>query len=290
VVRDGAIDPDLTRRLASEAAKSARHLLRMCIRALDYVPPVDITFFDFLRALVTADYEFVRDDQYNYRLAVIEAFTKRGIGPGDSDATDAGGTKPKSLSDDALRWRPFQRASEAGAERHYEKIVIGLRKYAEDCTYAGTREQLHEVTERHREDVKKRFDQACKDSPPFRRRLGLDDGPFEVDGLRRAMRARPNGRVDPEVIVSLTQERPATADDPPGAGSRLGGVTIIINVNDDAKIPRYLVVKGMADDDRVGAMERFALANAADPLRALTRAPRARQDRFAALPLPGAAV
>ncbi len=286
VVRDGAIDPDLTRRLASEAAKSARHLLRMCIRALDYVPPVDITFFDFLRALVTADYEFVRDDQYNYRLAVIEAFTKRGIGPGDSDASDAGGTKPKSLSDDALRWRPFQRASEAGAERHYEKIVIGLRKYAEDCTYAGTREQLHEVTERHREDVKKRLVEACQDSPPFRRRLGLDEGPFEVDGLRRAMRARPNGRVDPEVIVSLTQERPATADDPAGTGSRLGGVTIIINVNDDAKIPRYLVVKGMADDDRVDAMDRFAVANAADPLRALYLAPADRKDRFAALHLP----
>lgn len=286
LVRDGAIDPDLTRRLASEAAKSARHLLRMCIRALDYVPPVDITFFDFLRALVTADYEFVRDDQYNYRLAVIEAFTKRGIGPGDSDASDAGGSKPKSLSDDALRWRPFQRASDAGAERHYEKIVIALRSYAEDCTYAGTREQLHEVTEKHRAIVKRRFVQACKDSPPFRRRLGLDEGAFEVDGLRRAMRARPNGRVDPEVIVSLTQERPPGEDDPVGAGSRLGGVTIVINVYDDAKIPRYLVVKGMADSDRVDAMDRFAVANAADPLRALYLAPSERKDRFAALHLP----
>ncbi|MEL6984879.1 MAG: hypothetical protein AAFO29_20790, partial [Actinomycetota bacterium] len=280
------IDPDLTRRLASEAAKSARHLLRMCIRALDYVPPVDITFFDFLRALVTADYEFVRDDQYNYRLAVIEAFTKRGIGPGDSDASDAGGRKPKSLSDDALRWRPFQRASDAGAKRHYEQIVSSLRAYAEACTYAGNRHQLHEITETHRAIVKGHFEDACEASGPFRRRLGLAEGDFEVDGLRRAMRARPNGRVEPEVIVSLTQERPATDDDQAGTRTRLGGVTLVINVNDSAQIPRYLVVKGMADPDRVGAMDDFAVANAADPLRALYLAPSERKDRFAALHLP----
>jgi len=44
VTRDGDIHPDLVNRLAAEAAKSARHILTMCIRALDYVPPVDLTF------------------------------------------------------------------------------------------------------------------------------------------------------------------------------------------------------------------------------------------------------
>ena len=50
ILQPGAIHPDLVRRLAAEAAKAAQHVLTMCIRALDYCPPVDITFGEFLRA------------------------------------------------------------------------------------------------------------------------------------------------------------------------------------------------------------------------------------------------
>jgi len=41
--------------LALEAARAAQHVLNMCIRALDYCPPVALTFGDYLRALITAD-------------------------------------------------------------------------------------------------------------------------------------------------------------------------------------------------------------------------------------------
>ncbi|WEZ85486.1 hypothetical protein P6U16_25805 (plasmid) [Rhizobium sp. 32-5/1] len=34
----GALHPDLVNRLAAEASKSAKHILQMCIRALDYCP------------------------------------------------------------------------------------------------------------------------------------------------------------------------------------------------------------------------------------------------------------
>ena len=60
---EGAIHPDLARRLADEAAKSANHVLAMCVRALDFLPTVDVTFFDYLRALITADYEIESADQ-----------------------------------------------------------------------------------------------------------------------------------------------------------------------------------------------------------------------------------
>ena len=53
----------------------------MCIRALDYCPPVDITFGDYLRAIITADVDLVEDDRWNYRLAFIDAFRRRGIYP-----------------------------------------------------------------------------------------------------------------------------------------------------------------------------------------------------------------
>ena len=82
--------------LADEAAKSARHMLTMCVRALDYVPPVDLTFGEYLRALITADYDLVQDDDRGYRVSVVSAFRDWGIYPGDV----------RSLSVDSLLWDP----------------------------------------------------------------------------------------------------------------------------------------------------------------------------------------
>lgn len=81
VLPAGDLNGYLVNSLAAEAAKTASHVLKMCIRALDYCPPVDINFGDYLRALVTADAELVADDKHNYRIAFIDAFRKRGIYP-----------------------------------------------------------------------------------------------------------------------------------------------------------------------------------------------------------------
>lgn len=75
----GHLHPDLVERLTVEAMKTADHVLRMCIRALDYLPPVDVRFGDFLRGIVTADADLIADDKMNYRLAFVEAFRRRGI-------------------------------------------------------------------------------------------------------------------------------------------------------------------------------------------------------------------
>lgn len=75
----GVLSPDLVARLASEAAKAADHVLRMCVRALDYLPPMDTRFGEYLRAIITADNDLVADDPMRYRVAVVEAFKKRGI-------------------------------------------------------------------------------------------------------------------------------------------------------------------------------------------------------------------
>lgn len=77
----GAIHPDLVKRLSHEAAKAAGHLSRMCIRALDYCPPVDVTFGDYLRAIITADFDLFPEDERRYRIAIVEAFGSWGIVP-----------------------------------------------------------------------------------------------------------------------------------------------------------------------------------------------------------------
>lgn len=83
ILRPGSIPPDLVARLADDAAMVARQVLQMCIRAIDYLPPVDITFGEYLRAIITADYDVIRDDKLAYRVAFIQAFQKWGIFPHD---------------------------------------------------------------------------------------------------------------------------------------------------------------------------------------------------------------
>ncbi len=77
----GDIHPDLARRLAGEAASTAEQILQMCIRAIDYCPPVDITFGDYLRAVITADVELNDRDEHGFRVAFIDSFRDWGIYP-----------------------------------------------------------------------------------------------------------------------------------------------------------------------------------------------------------------
>ena len=82
--------------LTREVIKLANHFLCMLIRAIDYCPPVDIRFGEFLRALITADRELVPIDEYDYRGALIRAFRRRGV-------TFA---NVLDLSEDSLCWAP----------------------------------------------------------------------------------------------------------------------------------------------------------------------------------------
>lgn len=81
ILRPGTPDPDLVRRLSDEAATSARHMLNICIRAMDYVPPVNVSFGDYLRAIITADHDLFPEDAHGYRAAFLEAFAAWGIVP-----------------------------------------------------------------------------------------------------------------------------------------------------------------------------------------------------------------
>jgi hypothetical protein len=94
VLPEGSVSRDLVHRLADEAIAIAEHLLQICLRALDYCPPHDITFGDYLRALVTADFDAAPADDNGYRVALIEAFRARGIFP----------DRVNTLSVDSLRW------------------------------------------------------------------------------------------------------------------------------------------------------------------------------------------
>lgn len=62
-------------RVAEEGAKAAAHLLRMVVRGIDYMPPVELEFEDVLDSILKADEIVAPDDEeHNYRPALTEAF------------------------------------------------------------------------------------------------------------------------------------------------------------------------------------------------------------------------
>ncbi len=67
--------------LYDEGAKAAKHMMYLLIRAIDYLPPVHVTFRSFLTALLTADRELVPQDTYGYRTTLLEIFAAHGIEP-----------------------------------------------------------------------------------------------------------------------------------------------------------------------------------------------------------------
>jgi hypothetical protein len=76
------------RRVAEEGAAVADYLATMLIRALDYMPPVHVTFGDVLSAMLTADREIRPDDsRYELRKKLVERFVAYGIKPA-SDRKD----------------------------------------------------------------------------------------------------------------------------------------------------------------------------------------------------------
>lgn len=271
-------------RLAEEASKSAGHVLKMCIRALDYLPPVDITFGEYLRGLITADFDMVEDDTHNYRVAFVEAFRRRGIYPLDIGVP--GADTIRTLSVDTLRWRGFDTSELKPRERtavnhYYEDVVDQLKRYADVCIYLKDRETLFTETRKQRKSLHDTLKAWFAATPGFAAGLGLEprDG-FEVHELRPALRTAANGRRVPQVLVCLTQSTwiPQTKNTP-GHVFR-GGSTLVVDLAEERV--RYRIYKSIGSKARRERTAAFARDNAADPLRALLFASD-RPEPFAAL-------
>ncbi len=187
-VRARNLNPDLANRLADAAVKTAEEFLNICIRALDYCPPVDIRFGDFLRAIITADSELVPDDSRGYRPALIDAFRSRGIVPGGVS----------SYSEESLRWAPPE-IFDGKALPRCEGLEFDLFKQdpAKQKAQQKNARILHGFAEANR------------------KALGLSTEPgrkVEVRTLHEVHRVGPNGEVLFDMVAQLLQHRDVSMD------------------------------------------------------------------------------
>lgn len=239
----GDLHPDLVNRIATEASRTAQRVLDMCIRAFEYMPPVDVTFGDFLRAMITADFELVPDDDV-CRGAMIEAFRLRGIYP---DGVT-------SLAEESLLWEnvedklpPLGNGVLKLLEQVFFNAVRSFDSGWQDVTYQPGSSPAQYVAEDEGEqielDVTQEMSMALHAYAQQNAAiLGLDPGRrVQLRGFHPAFRVAPSGRLLIELVAQFTQIDVDVKDQLGGLPFR-GGCTLIASSNGAF---RYLISKPM---------------------------------------------
>jgi hypothetical protein len=258
VLKEGAIPEDLAQRLANEASKAARHVLEICIRALDYCPPVDITFGEYLRALITADYDLVPDDVHGYRVAFISAFRDRGILP----------VGVKHIEVDSLLWeRPtLPEPLKKGLKGIMTKLDVRWRRSGHERfdIYKASKDNardFHKWLTADEPERKALLSELGFRAPEKETKIAGIPGElrrFEVHSIRPARRIGPDGQTRADVVIEITQTFRPTA----GLHYCRGGCTLLIDLLTFE--PRYLIRKRLEGAAGVEQQSSFQAAAADD--------------------------
>ncbi len=232
----GDLHPDLAQRLCNEATKVADHMLNICIRALEYCPPVDIRFGEFLRAMITADSDLLPDDSWGYRAEIIQAFRLRGIVPEDV----------ASYSEESLRWKsPLAGGKPLPACKGLHFDVL---RETDDGSAKLNRERASE-------NAKLLWRYAtnsanCSALGLVKRRSEKEPA-IQVASFHPVHRVAPDGRLEVDFVVQYLQHADIPSDPKdPASGSMpfRGGSTVIFNHHGDV---RYVIQKSIASQSRM---------------------------------------
>jgi len=287
ILPEGAIHPDLVNRMAEEAARVSQHILRMCIRALDYCPPVDITFGEYLRAIVTADSDLNPTDQGGYRIAMIESFRRRGIYA----------SNVRSLSEESLLWFPpegddvLAKFFDSSRQEKIQKYET-LQKRRQD-----KRESIFRTEQGFRSDIKnwilrdlssqylQEYRTVDMITEVIRKSLNLKLWPddkyqsifideetgrpeIKINSVRLAYRTSLSLQSLSDLVVEINQRRRGYLDldkqaavdagaippDEPDFIFR-GGATMLIDINTGRV--RYVISKGIDSDHRLNIQRQY---------------------------------
>ncbi len=261
---EGDLHPDLVNRIAQEASRTAQTVLNMCIRAFEYLPPIDITFGDYLRALVTADFELSPSDDVGLRANMIEAFRARGIYP-DNVA---------SLAEESLRWEssegsglpnlPIYDDPDKNAAADPQQVCLSAYWLESilDSAYKASSSPEKQKSDSLQPNVKLKPEKDddeedastailnvlrtyAKDNAVA---LDLDpDRPIRVEGFHPVFRVNPRGQLLVEMVAQFTQrdEKFQENYDVSGGLNLRGGTTVIASANG---VVRYVISKPLESE------------------------------------------
>ena len=241
----GDLPADLQAALAEKASKLASQFLTMCIRAIDYCPPVDITLGDYLRAVITADKDLVPDDPWAYREAWIDAFRRHHIYP--SGVND--------LSEDSLLWDPLKRVKPELSSKPIEELTFRELKFQGDPAWPASEDELKKQAEALGKVIT---------IPEFMSTFGLAQlgDPLlkgdevllpKIQSIRSSRRVGPSGQIVFDLVAEVTQKRRARFSDTETC-TFYGGSTVII---DPYGRIRYSVVKNVTNNKRLKDQRQF---------------------------------
>jgi hypothetical protein len=242
--------------LASAASRTAEDFFQICARAIDYCPPVDITFGDYLRAVMTADRDLHPTDKDGVRDAFMQAFRLRGIVPNDAEF----------FSEDALCWPPVPPNRFPVVEAMIDDPDGGTDKVKRGLIFGDP----NGLTKKEQNINGRVLGHYAKVNAAL---LGFRPGlPIQVPSFHPAFRLAPDGSLRIDMVVNMLQKYDAPFDPKrPEMGTFpvRGGVTLLIGKPQlkDGDYPpaeiRYLIQKRVDCDyggQREERQRRFSLS------------------------------
>jgi hypothetical protein len=243
IFRAGGGSPDpvdipraLADRLSEEAGRLADQFFTVCTRALDYTPPVDITFGSYLRSILTADLDIHPDDAVGIRDAIMQAFRLRGILPEGA----------RSFSEGAVCW------PRAGKGQY--PPVVGLDFGDPNGLSDRQRDSVGAVLREYLKTNAKTFE-------------FVPDVPILVTSFHPVFRINPDGSLRTDMVVQAVQTVEARFNDAAPAFGTFpvrGGAALIIRKpvagepgaeRNEAEV-RYVIAKHLSGE-RADRQRRF---------------------------------
>lgn len=241
VLPEGSLSPDLQSVLADKASTLASQFLSIVIRAIDYCPPVDLRFGEYLRAMITADFDLVPDDVWGYREALIDAFLRRNIYP----------RNVSSLSEDALLWRPTARPCGPIIALDFAHLQF----QGDPASAAGPQELRRQacvlgefVT---RPEHMEEFGLVGNNDP---RLAGSSVDPPSVESIRSARRVGPDGQIVFDLVAEVIQRCVMPRQNGKLGFEFFGGATMILGPEGEI---RYAISKSVIGTGRLARRQEF---------------------------------
>ena len=234
VLPAGDLPADLQSVLADKASRLASQFLSILIRAIDYCPPVDLRFGEYLRAMITADYDLVPDDIWGYREALIDAFLRRNVYPRDVS----------SLSEDALLWRSTTRPCGPIIALDFAHLQF----QGDPASATGPQELRRQACVLG--DFVTRPEHMQEFGLVDKKDLRLDDStvdPPSVESIRSARRVGPDGQVVFDLIAEVIQRCIIPRKDGRMGFEFFGGATVILGPEGEI---RYAISKSVIGKGR----------------------------------------